>query len=198
MADDELGPWEPLKLREVIRLFQGWPARWWISGGVALELHLGRSWRPHDDSDVSILRDDALDLPVVLAGWDIQVAAAGALTSWDGSALSAEANQNNVWCREGPDQPWCLDVTISDGDQECWIYRRDPTLRVPWGEAVFRNERGIPYLAPELQLLFKSTDSRSKDDRDATEVIPALAAGQQRWLRGLLPRDHPWHALLVP
>jgi hypothetical protein len=147
---------------------------------------------------VSILRDDALDLPVVLAGWDIQVAAAGALTPWEGTALTAEDNQNNVWCREAPDQPWCLDVTISDGDQECWIYRRDPTLRVPWEQAVFRNERGIPYLAPELQLLFKSKDSRTKDDRDATEVIPALGAEQQRRLRGLLPRDHPWHVLLVP
>jgi hypothetical protein len=198
MADEELGPWKPLELGDVIQIFDRWQARWWISGGVALELHLGRSWRTHHDSDVSILRDDALTLPVVLAGWDIQVAAAGALTPWDGSALAAQANQNNVWCRKAPNQPWCLDVTISEGDQECWIYRRDPTLRVPWKDAVLRNERGIAYLAPELQLLFKSKNNRMKDDRDATEVIPALAAGQQSRLAGLLPDDHPWQVLLDP
>jgi hypothetical protein len=198
MADDELGPWRPLELGEVIRLFESWPTRWWISGGVALELHLGRSWRSHHDSDVSIVRDEAMALPVVLAGWDLQVAAAGILTPWDRSALAAQANQNNVWCREARDQPWCLDVTISEGDQECWIYRRDPTLRVPWEDAVLKSGRGISYLAPELQLLFKSKNNRTKDDRDASEVIPALAAERQRRLRDLLPHDHPWKVLLVP
>lgn len=198
MAADELGPWKPLELDEVIQLFDKWPTRWWISGGVALELHLGRSWRTHDDSDVSIMRDDAAALSMTLAGWDIWVAAAGTLTLWDGSELVAEANQNNVWCRKAPDQPWCLDVTISEGDRECWIYRRDPTLRVPWEEAVLRNEQGIPYLAPELQLLFKSKDIRPKDDRDASVVIPELAAGQQRRLRDLLPDDHAWQLLRVP
>jgi hypothetical protein len=197
MTDDELGPWRPLELGNVIQVFGTWSTRWWISGGVALELHVGSSWRAHHDSDVSILRDDALALPVVLAGWDIQVAAAGTLTPWDGSALAAHGNQNNLWCRKAPDQPWCLDVTISEGDQECWIYRRDPTLRVPWEDAVLRNERGVAYLAPELQLLFKSKNNRPKDDRDAAEVIPALAAGQQRLLQGLLPADHPWQVLLA-
>lgn len=197
MADDELGPWKSLELDEVIRLFERWPARWWITGGVALEIHLGRSWRPHHDSDVSILRDDARALPLVLAGWDINVAAAGDLTPWDGGALAVQANQNNLWCRKAPDQPWCLDVTIGEGDQECWVYRRDPALRVPWENAVLRNERGIPYLAPELQLLFKSKNNRTKDDRDATEVIPALATGRQRRLRGMLPGEHSWQALLA-
>ena len=121
MSGDELGPWNALELGDLIQVFERWTARWWISGGVALDLHLGRSWRAHDDSDISILRDDARALPLVLSGWDIWVAAAGTLSRWDGSALSALANQNNVWCRKAPDQAWCLDVTISEGDHECWI-----------------------------------------------------------------------------
>ncbi len=197
MADD-LGPWEPLDLREVTELFDGWPARWWISGGVALELHLGRSWRSHDDSDVSIVREDAPALRRLSVGWDIEVAASGNLTPWDESVPIAQAEQNNMWCRKSQDQPWCLDVTISDGNRECWIYRRDPTLRVPWADAVLLSERGVPYLAPELQLLFKSKDNRTKDDRDATEVIPVLGGDQRHRLRSLLPVDHPWQALLVP
>jgi hypothetical protein len=194
MADD-LGTWKPLDLNEVARNFEGWPARWWITGGVALELHLRRSWRSHDDSDVSILREDAAALRRLLVGWDIQVAASGILTLWDGSGPVVRAAQNNMWCRKAQDHPWCLDVTISDGDQQCWIYRRDPTLRVAWADAVLRSEQGIPYLAPELQLLFKSKNNRTKDDGDAAEVIPALIPERQRWLRGLLPSAHPWQAL---
>jgi hypothetical protein len=195
---NHLGPWEPLDLSEVARLFEEWPARWWISGGVALELHLGRSWRSHGDSDVSILRDDAPALRWLLEDWSIQVAASGILTQWDGSVPVVEDEQNNMWCRKAQDHPWCLDVTISDGDRECWIYRRNPTIRVPWAGAVLLSEQGIPYLSPELQLLFKSKNNRTKDDKDAAEVIPALNGEQQHWLRALLPRDHPWQALLAP
>ena len=67
MADD-LGPWRPLELGEVVRLFEASPSRWWIIGGVAFELHLGRSWRAHHDIDVSILRGDATVLHEVLVG----------------------------------------------------------------------------------------------------------------------------------
>jgi len=196
MGVDELGPWQPLGLGDVVRLFAGFPARWWITGGLALELHLGRSWRAHEDSDVSLLRQDAPALRHLLAGWDLCVAAAGSLSPWDGAPPSAEANHNNVRCRTATDQPWCLDVTIGDGDGDCWVFRRDPALRVPWDEAVLHDREGVPYLAPELQLLFKNKNARPKDDVDAREVIPELTVDRRRRLRHLLPDDHPWQALV--
>ncbi len=38
---------------------------------------------------------------------------------------------------------------------------------------------GVPYLAPELQMLFKSTAIRPKDDLDAAPVIPRLDPGRR-------------------
>lgn len=195
MPAEALGPWKPLELEEVVRLFTSWPGRWWITGGIALELHLQRSWRSHDDSDVSIVRRDVPALRTALPSWDIQVAAAGALTVWDGSDLNAQANENNMWCREAPNLPWRLDVTVSEGDQRCWIYRRDPSMRVPWKDAVLRTESGVPYLNPVLQLLFKSKDHRAKDDLDAHEVVSSLSPDQCHELQRLLPEGHAWHAL---
>ncbi len=180
---------------QVVRLFSGYPARWWISGGHALELYLGRSWRGHEDSDVGVVRQDSAALRELLVGWDVHVAAAGRLTPWSGSTLRAEANQNNLWCRESAGRPWCLDVNVGEGTREFWVYRRDPTVRLPWDEAVLRDDDGIPYLAPELQLLFKSKDVRPKDDLDAHVVIPELAEARRQRLRMLLPEGHPWHAL---
>jgi hypothetical protein len=55
---------------------------------------------------------------------------------------------------------WCLDVTLAEGDSEAWVYRRDPRIRVPWPQAVLSTADGVPYLAPELQLLFKSKDAQ--------------------------------------
>ncbi|MGI9616178.1 MAG: nucleotidyltransferase domain-containing protein, partial [Acidimicrobiales bacterium] len=118
--------------------------------------------------------------------------AAGALSPWRGRPLDANRSENNLWCRRSPDSPWQLDVTVGSGDKRSWLYRRDPTVRRPWSDAVLRTSSGIPYLAPEIQLLFKSKDPRPKDDLDAATVIPQLEATRRVWLREHLPTRHPW------
>jgi hypothetical protein len=54
-----------------------------------------------------------------------------------------------------------------------------------------------PYLAPELQLLFKSKNFRTKDELDAIEAIPELTEARRLRLHELLPEDHPWQELLA-
>ena len=196
MAQPELGPWDPLSLRETIEVFRASKFRWWISGGWALELHLGSSWRKHEDTDVGLARADVRKLRSVLDGWDIHVAAAGGLEPWIDQELRSELHQNNLWCRPHPNGAWSLDVTISEGDSEAWVYRRDSRVRLPWREAVLRTAEDVPYLAPELQLLFKSQDRRNKDDVDAKQVIPELGAIRRDRLARLLAGNHPWQRLL--
>ncbi|MEM8905674.1 MAG: amino acid transporter, partial [Actinomycetota bacterium] len=163
----------------------------------ALEAHLGRSWREHDDIDIGIRRDDVAAVAGVLTGWDLHVAAAGVLTPWDGRPLSAGRSENNLWGRPSPSSPWMLDVTVGDGTTEEWIYRRDRAIRRPWPDAVLVSPTGVPHLAPELQLLFKSTNRRAKDDLDAVTVLPELEPDRRAWLAAHLPADHPWQSLIV-
>lgn len=184
-------------LEEIIGLFTHAPFRWWVAGGVALELHLEASWRQHEDADVGVLRHDAAAIRSWLSEWEMAVAADGRLTPWDGGPLDEAQSQNNVWVERKPDSSFVLDLTIGSGDDESWIYRRDTSLRRPWSEAVLRTTRGIPYLAPDLQLLFKSKSPRPKDDRDACVVIPLLVERERHFLATTLPADHPWHRLLA-
>jgi hypothetical protein len=195
--ESSLGPWDPLGIDEAAVVFGAAPFRWWIGGGRALELHLGRRWRAHDDTDVGMCRRDVSALRSVLAGWDIHVAAAGRLTPWTGEELSAARSENNLWCRRRAGDAWQLDVTLGDGDDEQWIYRRDPRVRVQWAQAVRRTAAGVPYLAPHLQLLFKSKDPRAKDDVDAAVVIPGLDESEARWLAHHLRPGHPWTSLFA-
>ena len=197
MSASELGPWVPLDLESVVETFSSAQFRWWVSGGHALDLHLGRSWRDHEDTDIGIVRSDLKELHALLIHWDLHVAAAGQLTPWRGEPLEVARHQNNLWCRLTAHGPWVLDVTIGEGSNENWIYRRDPTVQVPWDMAVLRTAEGIPYLAPELQLIYKSKGLRSKDDTDATEVIPSLNARQRAMLSRLLGTDHPWQRRLA-
>ncbi len=195
MAASELGPWEPLELTEVSDTFVGAPFRWWVSGGHALELHLGRAWRNHDDTDVGVVRSDLTAVHDWLSSWDLHVGADGVLTPWRGETLDANRQQNNVWCRRTTTSPWALDVTIGDGSDTEWIYRRDPAVRRPWADAVLRTDDSVPYLAPQIQLLFKSKSVRPKDDVDARQVIPELSEERRSWLAEQLPAGHPWHRL---
>ena len=197
MSAPELGPWDPLSLDAAVQTFASAPFRWWISGGHTLDLHLQRSWRDHEDTDVGVVRADLTDLHAFLADWDLHVAAAGQLTTWRGEPLDIDRHQNNVWCRPEAGAPWALDVTLSEGSEQTWIYRRDPSVRRSWDLAVLRTADGVPYLAPELQLLFKSEGLRPKDDVDAEEVIPALDADQRQFLACHLGADHPWQRLLA-
>jgi hypothetical protein len=196
---DEHGPWTPLAPVEVAVLLHGAPFRWWITGGHALELHLHRSWRVHADVDVGICREDAPALhdDLTAAGLVPWIAAGGQLRPWDGRPLSADEHENNVWWRRTAEGPWVLDTAIGDGTAEEWVYRRDPSIRRPWAEAVLTTPHDVPYLAPELQLLFKSEvrNLRPKDDLDAEEVVPRLSPARRAALAGLLPADHPWQAI---
>lgn len=90
-----------------------------------------------------------------------------------------------------------LDVLIGAGDDDEWIFRRDPSFRLPWTWALRYDARGLPYLAPGLQLLFKSAPPRPKDDVDAQVVVPLLAAEHVALLAARLPREHPWRPLVA-
>ena len=194
--NDEYGSWDAISVAEAVEIFSSAPFNWWITGGQALELHLGRSWRDHDDTDISFRRVDGAAVRRFLLGWHISVATEGVLSPWFGEPLSANLHQNNLWCKKTLEGTWCLDLTVSDGDDDEWIFRRDISLRVPWDQAVLRSPKGIPYLAPELQLLYKSKDRRTKDDFDAAEVIPQLDIDRRNFLQNALPDQHAWRQFL--
>lgn len=196
-AQPSLDNWEPLSLERAVAVFTGASFRWWICGGVALELYAEDTWRPHDDLDVGILRTEADSVYIWLTpAWDLWVAARGRLTPWHGEALDRGKDENNVWARESPDAPWRFDLTVGSGNGIEWIYRRDESIRQPWDLAVQRTIDDIPYLTPEIQLLFKSKNPRPQDDLDAERVIPLLDIRQKGFLENGLGKGHPWHALL--
>ncbi len=198
MGAAELGPWTLLDIEDVAGLFELAPFRWWLAGGHALELHLGRTWRSHGDIDIGIIRAEAPQLHDLLYDWEIHLASDGVLTPWDGRPVDGElADVVNLWCRPAPDAPWALDILIGEGNGSEWIYKRDPSVRRAWSDTVLYTPEGVPYLAPEIQLLFKSRSGRPKDDNDAAAVIPALTADRRTWLANQLPADHEWQTTIA-
>ncbi len=196
MADRTYGAWAPATTEQLAGLFAGAPFPWWITGGVALELHAGRSWRAHGDADVGIRRMDAQAVRGWLGALHPFIASNGELRRWTGGPLSAGDAENNVWVKKEPDGPWWFDIAVGEGDERSWRYRREPSIGRDWSQAVLISAGGIPYLAPEIQLLFKSKGRREKDDLDAQVVIPLLDHDRRRWLEAHLDPGHRWVRLL--
>ena len=78
-------------------------------------------------------------------------------------------------------------------DGETSICRHYETIRLPYSEIIHHTPDGIPYLAPELVLLFKAKHARPKDQADFDGTIPHMTPAQRQILAALLARAHPGH-----
>ena len=56
---------------QVSRLFYGERKPWWIAGGWAIDLFLGKVTREHEDVDVAILRIDEKAFRTYLKSWEL-------------------------------------------------------------------------------------------------------------------------------
>jgi hypothetical protein len=193
----DLEAWDPLQPSEVAAVLAGCSAPWWIAGGYAIDAFVGTSdRRPHEDIDVGLLTRDQTVVRAHLAGWEAWCAdPPGTLRPWLlGEHL--EEPIHDVWLRPEATAPWRLALVLNPAEEDDWVYRRDSRVRRPLGELVW-HAGGIPYLAAEVQLLFKAKTVRAKDERDFEDALPLLDAAQRGWLRRALEVAHPGHAWLA-
>ncbi|MFO7543961.1 MAG: GrpB family protein [Trueperaceae bacterium] len=187
--------------------------RWAIASGWALDLFLGAPSRFHEDLDVEIARADQLAVQKALLqrGWRLdQVVEGGVYAPWP----EGEAVRDGVHQVHGRRDGAFVDLLLAPRTAEAWAYRRDESVTLPLRRAIRTTDErsggnedvptGIPYLAPEAVLLFKSRSSRggmerpeprAKDAFDFERVLPRLASEQRAWLSAALERvhgGHPW------
>ena len=182
-------PWEPLAPRAVADLFAGSPARWWLSGGAALDAWLGEPIRERTNIDVSTT---AKDLPALLggipAGCSAWVTADEEPVRWGEHDPDGEVQP--VRLRDDATGAWVLQVNVEDGIDRAWLYRRDPRLQLPWDRAVLDID-GIPTGAPEVQLVWKALRPRPEDEVDKDAVLPRLSEDAVAFYETALLRIHP-------
>jgi hypothetical protein len=202
MTDEvhSLGEWRPLSPHEIAALFAPLPAYWWIAGGWAIDLFLGRQTRGHEDIDVQVLRRDQQAVRALLGTWDLQAALppprneVWPFRAWhQGEVL--DLTSHDIWCRSTPTEPWALQLMIADTREDRWLFRRAHTIARPLTTIGGTTPEGIPYLAPEIQLLYKARGMRPKDEADFAATLPVLSQPRRQWLKHALMMvdpQHPW------
>jgi hypothetical protein len=180
---------------EVAQRLAGVAAPWCVAAGWALELFRGTQTREHGDIEIAIPAATFPEVRERFAGYAFDAVGSGRI--WENAAPDELAATHQTWLREPATGNYLLDVFREPHDGATWICRHDETIRLPYSEIIHRTPDGIPYLAPELVLLFKAKHARPKDQADFVETIPHLTPAQRTALAGLLARAHPGHRWLA-
>lgn len=199
MRENEADPlehrWEPLSLEEVKRLLAPVAAPWWIAGGHALDMFLGHETRAHVDIDVAILRRDQQAFLDALRKWDVRIAHNGELIPLKPGEIITKPEHHELWARETPDGPWRLELLFEESDRMRWWYRRNDRIGLNVADLGRQGPDGIPFIRPEVMLLYKSKSPRPVDETDFLYTLPRLDVAQKAWLASALyttDSKHRW------
>jgi len=183
-------------------LMEGFNRPWWFAGGWALELFVGRPLREHEDIEIAIWRDDQMALRKHFIGWNwetaISVDGGGQWIGWNAQQRVELPNfQLKADCaRENPRE---LEFMLNDAKDGQLQFRREPSITVPADAIVGRSSDGLPFLVPQVQLLYKAKHHRPKDETDFAAAFEVLSKQQRDWLKSALQRwnpNDPWIARL--
>jgi hypothetical protein len=185
--------WEPWRPREVADRLREVEVPWYVAGGWALDLYRGSESREHEDLEIGVPADGFAAIRSALSEFEFDVILGGRRWPLDGPAFAAT---HQTWVRDPTTGAYRLDVFREKRDGDVWICRRDESIRSPYAEIILRTADGIPYLTPEIVLLFKAKWARPKDDDDLSGVLPLLDRDHRSTLRELIGRVHPGHRWL--
>lgn len=188
--------WNPFSISEIKLLFDQFKFDWIIAGGWAIDLFLNTQTRTHSDVDILIHRDHQNALQDFLTDWDVWVAdPPGALRPVVNGEYCKKGIQD-IWVRKTANDPWQFQIMLYDTQNQHWVYKRDETITQDLKKAILQNDVGIKYLAPEIQLLYKSKSLREKDVLDLDNTLGNLSLVQKKWLYDSLNKVssglHPW------
>lgn len=186
------GCWKP---HDVARRLAGISAPWYIAAGWALDLFRGEQTRDHHDIEIGVPAGRFPEFRERLAEFTFDAVGAGRI--WESATPRVLSATRQTWLRDPATGRYLLDVFREPHDGDVWIFRRDETIRLPYADIIRHTPDRIPYLSPELVLLFKAKHVRSKDQADFDGVLPLLTPRQREALSRLLTRVDPGHAWLA-
>lgn len=174
----------------VNNLMAGFEGKWCIAGGWAIDLYLGKETRTHGDIEILVFREDQKILKNYLKEWEI---------------CKVEERKSSVWKHEHLELPVHelhaihrvtgrkLEILLNEKDEENWLFRRNTRIKKSLSGIINFSKSGIPYLRPEIVLLYKAKLIGSKDTHDFNEAIIVMDDGQKKWLKDALNIHLPNH-----
>jgi hypothetical protein len=178
---------------------------WFVCGGWAADLLLGRQTRDHLDVDIQVFQEDQDVLRSHLDGWRLlghdNAVAEDCPDQWDGRWLEPPAHLHaNTESMVGTE----LDIQICQRAGNEWILSDEPRVTLPasacrgtasWGD--------LPVVAAPIIVYFKAIPPRYRtnprparrahDEEDFDALLPTLEPAQRTWLQTAIAAHQPDH-----
>lgn len=184
---------EPLRINQ---LLQNYNRPWFIAGGWAIDLFLGNETRKHGDIEIALLRKDQESIKSYLRSWNLQKVVKGEFHQWKDEYLELPIHEIHGVSETGSR----IEILLNESNNSEWIFRREPSIRRHLKHIKRVSDLDIPYLSPEIVLLYKAINPKEKDEEDFIRAKDLLNEESRSWLiRGLevhIP-GHYWIGELV-
>ncbi len=193
-----------------------------VCGGRAVDMFIGRNTRAHGDIDILAYwsERDKIIAYMLSLGFSVYEMLGGGKVHRITDTAKQMRIKRNIFCAkdgcelfklypEGGEDVFRLEffhgnqvkadfieILFNDRTETDFLYARDKSVSLPL-ERAFLSRDGLPYLAPELCLLYKSTDTeREGYQADFDLAYPLMSeesrAFLQAALRKLYPDGHKW------
>jgi hypothetical protein len=177
---------EPVRIHQ---LLQNYTSPWCIAGGWAIDLFLGYETRKHLDIEIALFRKDQLSIRSYLQNWSLQKVVKGELQHWKDEYLELPIHEIHGLSKTGSK----IEILLNESNENEWIFRREPSIRRHLNQVMGVSAFGIPYLSPEISLLYKAKNPRQKDEEDFTRTKERLNVESRNWLKKALETHVPSH-----
>ena len=168
---------QPADPGPVIHTLAAYRGTWAIAGGWAIDFFLGRKTRAHADTDVAVFRDEQSKLRASFPEWEFRLAINGELVPWESErVVELPLHEIHALTPLGT-----IEFLLNERRGDDWVYRRDSRIQRPLAHAILW-AAGVPVLAAEIVLLYKSKDPRPSDSADLANAAPHLSADARAWL----------------
>lgn len=190
------------EVRLINDIMADFPGTWGIAGGWAIDLFLKRKTRVHGDVDIVILRHDQHVLFTFLhdiGGWDLHFVKGDRSVPWHNEHLEIPIHELHAEALLGHAPGFEILLNDSDPEETTWFYRRDFRVTLPLDRLVVRNKLDIPFIAPEVVLLYQSKYNHHPQCADLIFSMVDLGFTRRSWLLNALRKvepDHPWIDIL--
>jgi hypothetical protein len=167
----------------------GFDRPWFIVGGWAIDLFLGRETRAHHDVELGLFRADQRALWEHLSSWRLSARVGKAWGPWAGEWIALPDHQ--IRARRDDTALTVFDILLNELDGGLWRFRRNLAVTRSASACVLVSGMGVPYLAPEIGLLYKAKTPRPKDQADFDNTIGQLDGEPRAWLARSVERCYP-------
>jgi hypothetical protein len=181
--------WQAWTPTDVARVLSKVTAPWCVTAGWALELFTNAATRQHDDLEIAVPAARFDEIVAALPGFEWDVVGDGRVWPYP----EQRANHFQTWLRDPTTGRYHIDVFREPHVDDRWVCRRDTSITLPYSELILRTSDGIPYVIPEVVLLFKAKHLRRKDQADFQRVLPTMDQTRKSRLRNWLTQIHPDH-----